>query len=130
MSELTPVQIIYDGDCPFCQAYAGMVRLQKNYSVELINARESHPLVDAATAKGLNLDEGMIVVLEDNFHHGDDAMTRIALMTTKSGLLRRLTKWTFISPWRSRNLYPILLGGRNMTLKVLGHKKIDNIPDS
>jgi len=128
MSELTPVQIIYDGDCPFCQAYVGMVRLQENYSVELIDAREPHPLVEESTRKGLDLDEGMIVVLEDEFYHGDDAMTRMALMTAESGLLRRLTKWTFKSPGRSRVLYPILRGGRNMTLKVLGHKKIDNLP--
>ena len=127
MRELTPVQIVYDGDCPFCRAYAGMVRLQENYSVELINAREPHPLVDEATEKGLDLDEGMIVVLEDKFYHGDDAMTRMALMTTKSSLLRRLTKWTFTSPGRSRLLYPILRGGRNMSLKVLGHKKIENL---
>ena len=128
MSQLTPVQIIYDGDCPFCQAYVGMVRLQEHYSVDLINARVPHPLVEAATERGLDLDEGMIVVLEDKFYHGDDAMTRMALMTTKSGLLRRLTKWTFTSPGRSRILYPILRSGRNMTLKVLGHKKIDNLP--
>lgn len=129
MSKLTPVQIIYDGDCPFCRAYVGMVRLRENFSVELIDAREGHPLVDSATKKGLDLDEGMIVVLEDEFYHGDDAMTRMALMTTKSGLLRRLTKWTFTSPWRSRHLYPILRTGRNLTLKILGHKKIDNLSD-
>ena len=129
MSEQTPVHIVYDGDCPFCRAYAGMVRLQENYSVNLINAREPHPLVEAATKKGLDLDEGMIVVLDDVFYHGDDAMTRMALMTAKSGLLRRFTKWTFESPARSRVLYPILRGGRNMTLKILGHKKIKNLSE-
>lgn len=129
MSALTPVQIVYDGDCPFCRAYAGMVRLQENYSVELINAREPHRLVEDATKRGLDLDEGMIVVLEDKFYHGDDAMNRMALLTAKSGLLRRLTKWTFSSPWRSRNLYPTLRGIRNLSLKILGHKKIDNLPD-
>lgn len=127
MSELTPVQIVYDGDCPFCQAFAGMVRLKENYSVELINAREPHPLVDEATKRGLDLDEGMIVVLEDTFYHGDDAMSRMALMTAENGALRRLTKWTFSNPWRSRNVYPILRGCRNLTLKILGHKKIDNL---
>lgn len=129
MNELTPVQIVYDGDCPFCQAFAGMVRLKESYSVELINARESHPLVDEATKRGLDLDEGMIVVLEDTFYHGDDAMNRMALMTTKNGALRRLTKWTFSNPWRSRNVYPILRGCRNLTLKILGHKKINNLND-
>lgn len=130
MNPLTPVQIIYDGNCPFCQAYVGMVRLQENYSVELINAREPHPRVDEASQKSYDLDEGMIVILGDEFYHGDDAMNRMALMTADSGALRRLTKWTFSSPWRSRNLYPILRGGRNMTLKLLGHKKINNLPDN
>lgn len=128
MSALTTVQIIYDGNCPFCQAYVGMVRLQENYNVELINAREPHPRVDEVTLKGYDLDEGMIVILDGDFYHGDDAMHRMALMTANSGALRRLTKWTFSSPWRSRNLYPLLRGGRNMTLKILGHKKINNSP--
>ena len=127
MSELTPVQIVYDGDCPFCQAYLKMVRLKEDYSVELINAREPHPLVDEVTRRGLDIDEGMVVVLEDEFHHGDDAMNRLALMTAESGVIRRLTKWTFSNPWRSRNLYPVLRGGRNLSLKLLGHKKIKNL---
>jgi len=127
MSELTPVQIVYDGDCPFCRAFSGMVRLKEDYSVELINAREPHPLIEAATGKGLDLDEGMIVVIGDDFYHGDDAMSRMALMTSKSGLMRRLTKWTFTSERRSQILYPILRGGRNLTLKILGHKKIKNL---
>lgn len=130
MSALIPVQIIYDGDCPFCRAYSDMIRLKENFVVELINAREPHPRVDDATAKGLDLDEGMIVILDQQFYHGEDAMTRIALMTTESGALRRLTKWTFSNPWRSRNLYPILRGGRNLSLKVLGHEKINNVPDA
>jgi len=127
MSDLTLVHIIYDGDCPFCTAYAGMVRLRENFFVELIDARDSHPLINAATRKGLDLDEGMIVVMKGQFFHGDDAMTRMALMTAESGVLRRATKWTFSKPRRSQILYPILRAGRNMTLKILGHGKIDNL---
>ena len=104
-----------------------MVRLQEGYAVELINAREPHPLVDEVTKRGLDIDEGMVVVLEGKFYHGDDALNRMALMTTKSGLMRRLTKWTFSNEWRSRNLYPFLRGGRNLSLKLLGHKKIKNL---
>ncbi len=130
MTENTPVQILYDGDCPFCQAYVRRVRLEENFSVELINVRAPHPLVEESTKRGLDLDDGMIVVVEGEFYHGDDAMTRMALMTTESGLVRRLTKWTFTSPWRSRYLYPILRSCRNLTLKILGHKKIDNLTDT
>lgn len=129
MPDPIPVHILYDGACPFCTAFSRMVRLQENYSVELVNAREPHPLVQAATQRGLDLDEGMIVVLDNQFHHGESAMTRMALMTAKSGLLRRLTKWTFSNPRRSRFLYPVLRAGRNFSLKILGHKQIGNLPD-
>lgn len=130
MPDPMPVYILYDGACPFCRAFSHMVRLQENYTVELVNAREPHPLVHTATEKGLDLDEGMIVVLNEKFHHGEDAMTRMALMTAKNGLLRRLTKWTFSNPRRSRFLYPILRSGRNFSLKILGHEQIGNLPDN
>lgn len=127
MPDKIPVHILYDGACPFCTAFSRMVRLQENYTVELVNAREPHPLVQAATDKGLDLDEGMIVVMDDQFHHGEEAMTRMALMTAKNGGLRRLVKWIFSSPQRSRFFYPALRAGRNFSLKILGHTQIENL---
>ena len=106
-----------------------MIRLQENYTVELINARDPHPLVHAVTEHGLDLDEGMIVVMDNIFYHGDEAMRRIALMTAQNGTLRQLTKWTFSNPSRSRLLYPILRAGRNLSLKILGHSPINNLHD-
>lgn len=127
MREKTPVHIIYDGDCPFCRHFAGMVHLQEDYSAVVVNAREPHPLVAEATARDLDLDEGMIVILDDTFYHGDEAMTRMALMMSDNGWLRRLTIWVFASPRRSRIFYPPLRFCRNIVLKLLGHGKIDNI---
>ena len=127
MSPVTHIRIIYDGDCPFCQAYVKMLRLKEQYTVELIDARGEHVILPEVTSQGYDLDDGMVVEINGQFFHGDEAMTRMALMTTKSGVLRRLTKWTFTSERRSRYLYPILRGGRNMTLKLLGHKKIKNL---
>ena len=129
MSTDTHIRIVYDGDCPFCQAYVKMLRLKAQYSVELINARDDHPLVIDITKAGLDLDEGMVVELDGQFYHGDNAMHIMVLMTTDSGVLRRLTKWTFKSKWRSQHLYPILRGGRNLTLKLRGHTKIKNLAD-
>ena len=127
MLPVTDIRIIYDGDCPFCQAYVKMLRLKEQYTVELIDARGEHVILPEITSQGYDLDDGMVVEINGRFFHGDEAMTRMALMTTKSGVLRRLTKWTFTSERRSRYLYPILRGGRNMTLKLLGHKKIKNL---
>lgn len=127
MIELTSIRIIYDGDCPFCQAYVKMVRLKEHYKVELIDARGGHAIIAEITSGGYDLDDGMIVEIEGKFYHGDEAMNRMALMTTDSGILRRFTKWIFKSEWRSQNFYPVLRAGRNLTLKILQHKKIDNL---
>ena len=127
MSDDTHIRVIYDGECPFCQAYVNMLRLKEQYTVELVDARGEHYVLPIVTSEGYDLDDGMVVEINGHFFHGDEAMTRMALMTTKSGVLRRLTKWTFTNERRSRYLYPILRGGRNMTLKVLGHKKIKNL---
>ena len=128
MTLSTNVRIIYDGDCPFCQAYVNMLRLTEHYTVELINARGDHPIISEITSKGYDLDEGMVVEIGEQFFHGDEAMTRMALMTANSGFLRRITKWVFKSKWRSQKFYPILRAGRNITLKILRHKKIRNLP--
>lgn len=130
MRQQTQVHIIYDGDCPFCTAFSQLIRLQENYAVELLNARQFHPLIEMATAKGLDLDEGFIIVLDNTFYHGEDAMTRLALLTAKNGVFRRFTKWVFINPSRSRFLYPILRRGRNLSLKVLGRQQIRNLQTS
>ncbi len=127
MSPDTHIRVIYDGECPFCQAYANMLRLKEQYRIELVDARGEHAILSEIDARGFDLDDGMVVEMNGRFFHGDEALTRMALMTTESGLLRRFTKWIFTNERRSRILYPILRGGRNMTLKVLGHKKIDNL---
>lgn len=121
------VRIIYDGDCPFCTGYVKMLRLKEHYEVELIDARDDVAMVEALTKEGFDLDDGMVVEHSSQYFHGDMAMNRLSLMTADSGLLRRVAKWVFVSEWRSRYLYPILRTGRNITLKLLGHKKIDNL---
>lgn len=128
MTEKASVQVVYDGECPFCLAYSKMLRLQETYQVELINARDEHPLVSEIVAKKLDLDEGMVVKFDGVIYHGADAMNRLALMSAKSGAVRRLSNWVLANERRSRLLYPWLKFGRNMSLRLLGFKKI-NDPD-
>ena len=126
MTESTSVQIVYDGECPFCSTYVKMLHLQKTYGVELINARETHPLVEELTSIGLDLDEGMAIKFNDKIFHGAAAMNRLALMSSKSGAVRRLSRWVFANERRSQLLYPFLRFGRNTSLQILGIKKIND----
>ncbi len=72
MSE--PVRVVYDGECPFCTAYIRMVRLREaTGGVELVDARSDHPVLERIAATGLNLDTGMVVELDGQLLHGDQA---------------------------------------------------------
>ena len=120
-----PLRVVYDGECPFCTAYVKMVRLRNAAGgVELIDARGDHPILERIRAEGLDLDDGMVVEMNGQFHHGDGAMTVLAAMTTRSGLFNRLVRLAFSQPAVAKILYPPLVFGRNTTLKLLGRKKL------
>ena len=121
--------IVYDGECPFCAAYVRMTRLRESVGpVMLVDARTTdHPvLAEIATAK-LDLDTGMVVKLDGRLHHGDAAMTAIALMTTPSGLFNRVMRALFRRPGLARVLYPPMVAGRNLTLRLLGRRRIGTV---
>lgn len=117
--------IIYDGECPFCAAYVRMTRLRASAGpVRLIDARSDAPEVAEARAAGLDLDRGMVVKLDGRLYHGDAAMTALALLTTPSGGFNRLMRSLFQRPALARVLYPPMVAGRNMTLRLLGRRPI------
>jgi predicted DCC family thiol-disulfide oxidoreductase YuxK len=119
------IAILYDGECPFCSAYVKMLRLRDAAGdVALLNVREPHPLVSEAEALGLDLDEGMAVKMDGHFYHGAEAMHRLALLSTRSGLWNRLVRAMFRHEPLTRYLYPPLRAGRNATLKVLGRERL------
>ena len=125
-SATEPPTIIYDGDCPFCSAYVRMVRLRRAFgAVRLVDARSAEPIVSEIEAAGLDLDKGMVLILNNERYHGAECLHRIALMSTSSGLFNRITKAIFASPRLARWLYPVLVGGRNAILFVLRRRKIN-----
>jgi len=117
--------ILYDGECPLCATYVRMTRLRASAGpVRLIDARSDAPEVAEARAAGLDLDRGMIVKLDGRLYHGDAAMTALALLTTPSGVFNRLMRAFFRRPALARMLYPLMVAGRKLTLRLLGRRPI------
>lgn len=69
----------------------------------------------------------MVLKLGEDYFFGADAMHRLALMSTRSGLFNRINYRIFRSPAVARFLYPGLRGGRNLLLKALKRRKINNL---
>ena len=116
--------IIYDGDCPFCRSYIKLTRLRELSNTFLLNAREEPDLCQELLDKDVSLDEGMVVIMNNEVYHGGDAINRIALLTNKNTIFNKFVYLVFSRPVISRFAYPVLRGVRNITLRLLGKKPI------
>jgi len=123
-AERDHVAVVYDGDCPFCKRYVAMLRLREVAgSVDLIDARSDHELAVWARRR-FDLDDGMAVRIHGVWRTGGDAVNALALLTGPSTALNKLHFYVFRNKRLSAVLYPVLRGGRNLALRLLGRRKI------
>ncbi len=125
--------LVYDKECPACNAYCQIIRIRETVGdLKIIDAREKSEVLDEITARGLDIDQGMVLKMEGQLYYGSDAMHALALISSRSGLLNRINYWIFKSKSVSSWLYPVLRLFRNLLLKMLGKTKINNLdaPDN
>ncbi len=120
------IRIIYDGECPVCKTYVAHMRLKKNYGVvELVNARDDELIARHFRDKGMSLDEGMVVKLDDSEFYGADAVNVLAMLSSDSGVFNRFNALVFSNATVCKLLYPLMRTGRNILLRLLRKSKID-----
>src|SRR5262245_26139808 len=119
--------LVYDGECPFCTGFAKRIRIESALGpLRLVNAREGGELVDDLRRRGFDLDAGMVLIIGDEYFHGDEALHRLALMSTRYGWFNRLNAWLFSNRTLSHFAYPLLRAGRNAGLRLLGRERISS----
>jgi predicted DCC family thiol-disulfide oxidoreductase YuxK len=126
MSKGSQILLVYDRECPVCTAYCKALALRRlDQAFEIVNARSDHPIVREIQRLGLDLDEGFVLRIAGDYYHGAEAIHRLALLSTASGLFNRVNYCVFSSRTVSRILYPVLRLGRNTLLAILGRKRIN-----
>ena len=126
VSRMNDTLIVYDGACPFCGRYARLSRLREAVGpVTLIDACQGGPVVKAVQAAGYNLDEGMVLKYAGRIYHGADCLNTIALLSSRSGLANRTMSALFSHPTLARVSYSALRAMRNLALRLLGHRQIN-----
>lgn len=121
----TGMEIIYDGDCPFCSSWVRMVRLRERVGpVELVDARSDDPRPAAMAEAGYDLDRGMIVRWRGRVFHGDAALHLMAVQSGPGGVANGLQRRIFASPRISAALYPFLVRCRWLVLRLTGRRPI------
>ena len=72
----------------------------------------------------LDLNEGMVVRWRGQDHYGSAAMHLLATLGGRKTVFNRLNRAVFARAGLARSLYPWLVRGRKLTLRLLGRKLI------
>jgi len=120
------VSIVYDGDCPLCRAYAmRQGRVPGSGPARLVNARKNPILCRALAARGIDLNQGMVVAMDGTLYYGAEAVSVLAQRTRgHSRAADFLINRPLGKPWVARMLYPVMKMVRRMTLRWLGKTPI------
>ena len=117
MEESTLI-FIYDGECPFCNHFAELLELKsKIKNISVIDGRKNPNLIKDFLKKCYDLDNGAILLMDENIFHGAEAINTICKLINKpsSKLLEILSK-TFKSSKRTKFIFPFLLRARRFAL--------------
>jgi predicted DCC family thiol-disulfide oxidoreductase YuxK len=122
---LTPLYVIYDGECYFCNHTAKALKIKKAVGeLVLLNARESHELIDEAVRRGLDVNEGIVVYYHHAFYHGKEAINFLNKLADQSTVTSKLTHLIYKNKVMTFLGYPLLKSLRNVTLALRGTTKI------
>lgn len=117
--------LLYDGECPFCSRYVQLLRLRElSPSFRLLDARHQPQLVACMLQQGYDVDEGMILRWGERYFHGADCIAELSRLTRTDTRGQRLNRAVFADARRAQRLYPWLVRGRNLVLRLLGRHPI------
>jgi predicted DCC family thiol-disulfide oxidoreductase YuxK len=120
------LQIVYDGECPFCTRFVELYRIRRNVgSVELIDARSRPDLVQRFTRQGLDINKGMVALWQGNTYHGTDSMQLLSMLAAEKGAFAAINRMLFRNRRIAGFVYPLMVRGRNLTLRLLGRKRLE-----
>jgi predicted DCC family thiol-disulfide oxidoreductase YuxK len=116
--------VLYDGECPACARYIAASGLRERSDVKLLDARHEPELVAQYAAKGVSIDDTMVVSVNGTPHYRADATRAIAELARPKTVSARFFLW-FVgrAPW-AKPLYPVLSFLRRMLLRALGRPLI------
>ena len=121
------VVVIYDPECPICDFYCSRVAPHDGTGeIELINARSDVTLLPEITARGWDIDEGMVVKVGNDLYYGTEAIHQLSLASSGKGLIGPLSR-LFRNRSLATRLYPVFRNMRNGLLKILGRTRINNL---
>ena len=109
---------VYDGECPFCNHFAELLELKsKIKDISILDGRKNPKLIRDLLIKGYDLDNGAILLKDEDIFHGADAINTICkLIKEPSSKLLEILSEIFKSSKRTRFIFPFLVRARRLAL--------------
>ena len=128
MPRIREILLVYDKECPACNFYCQLARIRESVcDLLLVNARDPGPVMDRISEAGLDIDQGMVLVMGEEFYYGSDAIHMLSMLSTRTGVFNRIAYHAFRSRRVAHIVYPFLRALRNLLLKILRKSKINNL---
>ena len=112
------ITLYYDKQCPFCSKYANLLKLKENFEISLKDARENLSEI-AFVCENLNINDGFIVVYENNCFQGAKALEFLNSAVDKTSILGKLHFFFAYENIFSKFLYKTLFILRKIILFIL-----------
>ena len=113
---------IYDGECPFCNHFAQLLELKSSLpEFEILDGRKNLSLLSKLYNQGYDLNNGAILINNENVMHGADAINWICFeIKNPNDSLLEVLRILFSSNQRTNLLFPVLLWARRLSLTLKG----------
>ena len=108
--------IYYDGDCPFCNRYAEILKLKKCLDLSICDARVDLKWKDYK--KDLVLDDGVILIVENECYQGTVAIEMLLSICKFEGAFFSLQKFIFSNKILANIVYTCFKFFRKIALAV------------
>ena len=112
------ITLYYDKQCPFCSKYANLLKLKENFKISLKDARKNLDEI-ALVCGSLNINDGFIVIYENNCFQGAKALGFLNSAVDKDTFLGKLHFIFRYDNFFSKILYNVLFILRKIILFVL-----------
>jgi len=120
------IYLIYDGECPICNKTAQILQIRKSVGkLEIINARSESAIVKDVKKLGYDLNKGILVIYEDRYYYGKDALNILAIIGSPCDFFNKINMVIFRSKILASIFYPFLKFIRNCLLFLLKIEKIN-----
>jgi len=112
------ISLYYDGDCPFCNRYADILKLKKCFDIKILDARVDKSWKECK--EGIILDDGVILIYNGKCFQGVEAIDMLLNICKYEGVFFSLQKFIFSNKFLGNVVYACFKFFRKVALAIKG----------